>query len=83
MYKIRMTDSVTIKNFSILKPEVEMEFDDNRLLVGAVQAVQEDLAYVVDCQLRTIAARMTPADKTAVLRDASVDPRFVAILKES
>ena len=33
MYKIRLTDAVQIDTYLILKPEVEMEFDD-AIVVG-------------------------------------------------
>lgn len=80
MYKIRLSDSVQLKMYMILKPEVEDDFDDETNQEDAMKAVQQRLDFVVDAQLTVIANRMTEKQKAEVRRDASADPRFLAKL---
>lgn len=80
MYKIRLSDSVQLKMYMILKPEVEIEFDDAMSTQAASEVTQDTLDKVVDAQLTVIANRMTEKQKAEVRRDASADPRFLAKL---
>ena len=74
--KIRLTDSVTIKQYSILKPEVEHEFPTTVPTLEALTATQALLDETVDFQLNVIVDRMTPKDIHKTLQDASIDKRF-------
>jgi len=83
MYKIRLTDSVTIQKFSILKPEVEMEFQDSVPKTDASERVYKALDIVVEGQLLQLARRMSKQQKQAALADVSVDDRFKQIIKDT
>lgn len=82
-YKVKLTDSITLKKFVILKPEVELEFSDKVHIDDAYTEAQQMLDYMVNRQLSTIVDRMDLNDKRSVIADASADPRFVKLIRES
>lgn len=75
-FKIRLTDSITLKKFVILKPEVEVEFIGTVSDDVALQNTQDLLDKTVKFQLTIIVNRMSKKDMQETLRDASIDPRF-------
>ena len=83
MYKIRLTDTVTIQKFQILKPEVEKEFLDETAKDGALWQTSELLDDAIQHQLKQIAARMTEKQKRDTLTDVSVDDRFKKVIKST
>lgn len=83
MYKIRLTDTVTIQKFQILKPEVEKEFLDETAKDDALWQTSELLDEAIQHQLKQIAARMTEKQKRDTLTDVSVDDRFKKVIKST
>ena len=83
MYKIRLTDTVTIQKFHILKPEVEKEFLDETAKDNAFWQTSELLDDAIQQQLKQIAARMTEKQKRDTLTDVSVDDRFKKVIKST
>lgn len=83
MYKIRLTDAVQIDTYLILKPEVEMEFDDELAVEHASNIVLDRLDFVVNHQLDQLARRVvkSPDKIKSILTNAAVDTRFKRLIR--
>lgn len=82
MYKIRLTDSIEIDKFKILKPEVELEFDDSIDLEVATEQAQNYLQYVCTEQMTEIAKRVPNKEATRLTQSVNVDLRFRKLLTD-
>lgn len=85
MYKIRLTDAVQIDTYLILKPEVEMEFDDNTTVEVAMADTMDTLEYVVNTQLEKLAERVAVNEKKAIAiwQNVAVDDRFRTLVMKA
>ena len=83
MYTIKLSDSVQVDTYAILKPEFSCEFDPKTPTNKAYEYCQEQLDLLVDRQLDTIVRRMSYSQKRATLKKASIDPRFEEKIKRS
>ncbi len=85
MYKIRLTDAIQIDTYLILKPEVELEFDEYSTTTEiAADTTLQALEEVVRTQLDQLAQRVvkSPDKVKSILANVSVDPRFKQLIRK-
>ena len=84
MYKIRLTDAVQIDTYLILKPEIEVEFDDSVIKKLAAHTTLQDLEEIVDTQLDELAQRVvkSPDKVKSILANVAVDTRFKQLIRK-
>lgn len=83
--KIRMTDSIELDKFKILKPEVELDFDcygfDEQKVADCAGETTRALAIIVGRRLREIAERTPEKEAKRLIASVNVDLRFRKVLK--